>query len=759
MKEFIEKLVHHKYISLSLYNEVMKTNPKAIPKEFSLDDYNEKVLNEGVIKYQSYFKDLYKGIDDNIVLDDEQIKVILSDEDYALVLAGAGTGKTTTIAAKVKYLVDILKVDPKKILVMSYTKKATEELERRIVIDFNIPAVVTTFHSLGLMHIREIFHNHKCLVVDDNLKDEIFYEYFKEKIFKDKKSVKEITEIFKNVNDNNTLLSRHFLLNYAKYATYDEYLEKYKEDMLKEVKDVKEVIQRKIDKLLNLDDPITIKNELVKSKGEALIANYLFMNGIDYQYEKVYKELMEDKRVLKPDFTLELAGEEIYIEYFGLSNYKKDELARYDKIRKMKEDYHLKHHNKFIKLDYVPNENMLEKLENELKNLGFTFKPKTDKEIFFKLLDANPLSQIYGLKNYFYKIIDTIKSSSKRMYYQGVVKDYLDKLDDDDKRLKTRQFYYLNDFYLYYQKKLYGSFEYYFDFSDMIYYANLYIDLVGRNNNLEFSHIIIDEYQDISEERYEFARSIANRSGAKVMAYGDDWQAIYSFAGSKIKYIYEFKSYFNNAKIFNITHTYRNSQKLINYSGKFIMKNKKQINKNLVSDKENKRPIRFVTFTSGTEYETLKKLLLAIHKSNPDHNVLILARNNQMIERCYDDPLFKDEIGTKIEFVGYEDMQIDGMTIHKSKGLTKDEVIVIGLNEFFPHGNYSEFWLEALFKESPLAEPIAYAEERRLFYVALTRTKNNVYLLVNEDAKHRSPFINQLCDIIKEVDASSKEQV
>ena len=94
---------------------------------------------------------MYSGIDDNIKLDEEQIKAILSDEDYSLIIAGAGTGKTTTMAAKVRYLV------------MSYTKKATEELDKRIRLDFGIPVNVTTFHSLGLMYIRSIFKDRKCI--------------------------------------------------------------------------------------------------------------------------------------------------------------------------------------------------------------------------------------------------------------------------------------------------------------------------------------------------------------------------------------------------------------------------------------------------------------------------------------------------------------------------------------------------------------------------------------------------------------------
>lgn len=91
------------------------------------------------------------------------------------------------------------------------------------------------------------------------------------------------------------------------------------------------------------------------------------------------------------------------------------------------------------------------------------------------------------------------------------------------------------------------------------------------------------------------------------------------------------------------------------------------------------------------------------------------------------------ELGTKISFVGYEDIELEGMTIHKSKGLTFDEVIVIGLNKSFPSSDKSNYWIISLFRYLSVIEKIPYAEERRLFYVALTRTKNKVYLLVNKD--------------------------
>ena len=116
----------------------------------------------------------------------------------------------------------------------------------------------------------------------------------------------------------------------------------------------------------------------------------------------------------------------------------------------------------------------------------------------------------------------------------------------------------------------------------------------------------------------------------------------------------------------------------------------------------------------------------------------------------YEEPELIDDMETKVKYQGYGDIDIDGMTIHKSKGLTSDEVIIIGLDSRFPKPYYGDFWLKEIYKNNWYEEKIPFAEERRLFYVALTRTKHNVYLLVNRNPLHRSRFVNEIYNISKE---------
>ncbi len=755
-EEFLIKLNQKEYISTKLYKNIMRNIPEIVPPFFDLEVYNQNILSELYYKYKNYFDEMYKDIDPNIHLDEEQIKAILTDEEYSLILAGAGTGKTTTMASKVKFLVDIKKVHPSKIAVMSYTKKATEELEQRINIDFGIPANITTFHSLGFSYIKEIFSTRKCYVVDFEMRNEIFISYFKEKIFSYKNKIKELMEIFSAEKTGTSwIFSKYFKENYEKYQNFDDYFMAYKQDKIKEISNLKEFVENKIETYLNGDDyATTIKGEIVKSKGEARIANFLFRNRIEYQYEKIYQELMEDKSIYKPDFTLNLGGSEVYIEYFGLSTYDETsnlELQRYEKNRKQKEEYHRIHHTKFISLDTKKGENLEEKLKTELLKMGFNLNPRSYEEIYDQILNNNPTSSFYPFKDLLYHWITQLKSSTKREQYVKYVRDYIDTNPSEAKETMEKQFSYFQEFFVYYQKKLFENTESYgFDFSDMFYYAIKYMEHLKSIPNLKYEYIIIDEYQDISKERYTFTKKISDLNHSKVVAVGDDWQSIFAFAGSKIKYIYDFQKYFESAKLLKITSTYRNSKELIEYSGAFVMKNPSQIKKQLISSKSIKNPIKVVPYQTGKEIETVKRLILRIHELNPSHHIMILARTNQMIKNIFNDENLKDGIATKVEFIGYEDIDIDAMTMHKSKGLTCDEVIVIGLNKSFPLEKQDNFWLEALFKDKLEEEQIKYAEERRLFYVALTRTKNHVFLLVDEDKQKRSEFIMELVEIMQE---------
>lgn len=749
IKEFIQKLNNNEYISTYLYEYVLNNDSSIIPSSFDIDKYNNVILDKMYNDNKEYFENMYKGIDDNIHLDEEQCKAILADEKYSLIIAGAGTGKTTTMVSKVKYLVDKKNADPRKILVMSYTRKATEEIIDRIEENFNLPVNVTTFHSLGYRYIKEIFYNRKCIIMDRNKRNEIFLDYFR-KIFADKSKIQEILSTFDIIKEKRGFVfSKYFLENYMNYETYDKFVDAY---VLKKLKEAKEIgidnlIEKWIEREKLKDAGIrTIKGEIVKSAGEMIIANFLYINGIDYTYEQTYDELMDNNSIYKPDFTIDYGGEKIYVEYFGLDD------KEYNKIKKWKQTFHDNRGNKFISIDKLPLDRIVSELDWNLKKIGIRYNQQLSEVIYEHILRQNPLSQVFPFIEFLYDCLLCRKESFYRDNTE-IVKQYLNDYDNSDLNILRIQHKYIEEFYNFYSKCCYGGAVYYFDFSDLLYYSVKYLEKLTSDTNLVFDYIIVDEYQDISQLKYQLTYKTATRNNAKVYAVGDDWQSIYAFSGSRIEYIYRFKEYFKGAKNFNISKTYRNSQELIDCSGEFIMKNKDQIVKQLVSDKHINTPIEFREFNSESdsmaEIECLKKTILEIHSKNPEHKILVLGRTNSVVDKILEDKDLIDGIGTKILFKGNEDIEIDGMTMHKSKGLTYDEVILLGLNQKFPSSKEELYWYKSLYINKNIKESVPFAEERRVFYVALTRTKNKVYLLCDKHVKNRSSFIKEIEDIVK----------
>lgn len=715
---------------------------------------------------RDYFDHILDKVDPNIKLDDDQRMAILGDDDAALIVAGAGTGKTTTMIAKVKYLVDILRVDPKQILVMSYARKNVEELRDRINVDLEIPADVSTFHSLGYKYMKCLYatkSHRKCYVVDNNEKEKIFAEFFKEKIYYSKDSIKDFVDVFepKSVGAS-WLFGKIFRGNIDRFSNFDEYFKYYKSEQIKNWGNIAEVLKDKADECANADSPRTLRGEFVKSKGEVAIANFLLRNGIDYEYERVYEEIMPDFSTYRPDFTLSLGGEKVYVEYFGLSAEGAIYNKTYEKIRKIKEEYHAANHTRFIGLDYKPGYGYLEDLERKLKEMGFVFSPRSDEEIANIVLDQNPLAEFFMVKRLMVGVLDAVKSSPNRADFDKVVHEYLSSQSigtEFDKYRAIKQYKYIRDFLVFYNKKLTSDPTMIgFDYSDMIYYAKRYIEELAAES-FSYKYVIIDEYQDISLDRYELTIKTLARNHAKLTAIGDDWQAIYGFSGSRVEYTYNFQRLFPGAKLYRIQHTYRTVQNLADITGDFIMKNQSQIAKTLISNRNINNPIRFVFFEGGTreekkqsEIKTLKEAILNIHKSDPKGSIMVLARLNSDLDHLFDIESigFVDEPGTKVSIRDMPGLQFDAMTIHKSKGLTADYVFVIGLNKNFPRETINEYWLKSLFSYKPEPEGIEFAEERRVFYVALTRTRNQVTLLCDKDVNSRSKFLDEILRMMRE---------
>ena len=479
---------------------------------------------------EEYLNNIFSGIDDNIRLDDEQKRVILDNSKNIMVIAGAGAGKTTVITAKVKYLIEIKKIKPENILIISFTNKAIEELKQRINEDFNLNVDISTFHSFAFNIVKNA-ENHKEIIVDNK---------------------KILTKLIK-------------------------------------------------------------KNSETKK-----IMKYISKN-------RIYKK--EEKRYNSPK------------EYF---------------INFTVENFNL-----------------------------------------FRMKDLN------------------IKIEDRRIckyvsYLSNILPKYKQYLKEKQK----------------------------IDFEDMIIRA---IDLVSKNN-LAYEYIIIDEFQDISLNRYLLIKKITEITDVKTMVVGDDWQAIYSFAGSDNNLFLNYSKDMD-AKIYKITKTYRNSQELIDIVGNFVMRNERQIKKNLFSDKKINNPIVIYRIKRDIEKVLCYIIDEIIGEYGLNKNILILGRYKKDIDK-----VIGNEFSINHENIIYrkeKQLRITYLTIHSSKGLGYDNVILIMPNSKvygFPNNKNEDPIRKFLL---PNEEKIM--EERRLFYVALTRTKNKVYIVSNK--KNESKFVKE---IIKE---------
>lgn len=260
------------------------------------------------------------------------------------------------------------------------------------------------------------------------------------------------------------------------------------------------------------------------------------------------------------------------------------------------------------------------------------------------------------------------------------------------------------------------------DFNDMINIAYNKLEKAG----IRYKYIIIDEYQDTSFTKFKLIKKLIKLSNASFFAVGDDFQSIYRFTGTYLKVITNFKRYFPFASIIKLKNTYRNPDKLIKIAGKFVMKNPYQIRKRLRSNIKDNNVIQIVY------YEDLESKIKTIINEDKIDNLFVLSRNNRTLNK-----------------ISIDGINCRKLTVHKSKGLEMDYVFVLDLNNNgngFPN-KYKDH--KILKYVNNYKEYYPYEEERRLFYVALTRCKKRVYLFVPKD--NESVFIKELIKMNKDI--------
>ena len=273
------------------------------------------------------------------------------------------------------------------------------------------------------------------------------------------------------------------------------------------------------------------------------------------------------------------------------------------------------------------------------------------------------------------------------------------------------------------------------DFDDIIIKATNLLKVNKRKTH--YKMIIIDEFQDTSLIRLNLIKEIAKQNNASICVVGDDYQSIYRFSGCNINLFLNFANHFPNAKKYYLKQTYRNSQELINTAGSFIMKNPNQLKKELISNKHYNNPIKIVY------YKNHNQILYIILKDIPNEKeIFILGRNNFDINTYLNNHMLDNH---KL-IIPNDEHTIYYYTIHSSKGLESDIVILLNVSNDI-NGIPSQHKEENIFKHVLNKETYKNEEERRLFYVALTRCKECIYLLT--PTNNPSIFIKELKDNIE----------
>lgn len=393
---------------------------------------------------------------------------------------------------------------------------------------------------------------------------------------------------------------------------------------------------------------------------------------------------------------------------------------------------------------------MLVHLHDELILHGFELNKRPSKEIFEKIVSTEENKYIARLVKLVCTFIQNFKTND------FTTEDF-SRFRSTSSNERTKLFLTIcEQCFLEYTKRLK---EYHaIDFEDMINdSARILRDEDIQGKKLDFKYIIVDEYQDISRQRFNLTKELCKLCNAKVIAVGDDWQSIYAYAGSDITLFTDFRNTFGYGLELCITKTYRNAQEVIDIAGGFVQKNLSQIRKALISPKHIEHPIVIKTYTEEVdrkEYEgkggkyfligkCVEEIMDGLIEKYEHPKILLLGRygfDAYNLTKSAD--FIYDERTGSVRSKKYNADYFDFMTVHRAKGLGYDHVIIINARNDtygFPSQVQEDPVLKYVVKDDHTYD---YAEERRLFYVALTRTKNRVYIITPQ--QRPSEFVLEL---------------
>lgn len=693
--------------------EILEFIAEIIKIEDYVKEHNERLLNVILDDNKEFFDTCLK-----YPLDQQQRRSIVSEEDNCLVVSSAGSGKTSSIIGKVKYLTQVKGVQPNRILLISYTNKAAAELTERLA----TPGLRGyTFHKLALDIIGKVT-GEKPSICDNT--DALFIDSYRE-LSQDKTFQKDIVKFF------------------GEYQN-EESLEEQEQSKRRE--NLAEQKKREIKALLPDMDGRTI---IVRSVQESKICFALSRLGVQFRYEEQYEHNLADEThsQYRPDFSIHYAinGERkrLYLEHFGVDEhglvpswFAKDKNMTYEEACKQYNDgitWKIAAHQKFgtqlictSSADFDKGD-ICDKLRALLSDVGVPLCERSDEELYALMLPKGSRRE-----KSFIRLIATfvslLKTSCKSP--EEVLRQMNSSADERNYFTAKKIFMPVYDLYesLLSQR---GQ----IDFTDAIIKAT---ELCNAMDAVGYEHIIVDEFQDISVDRYNFLKALRKGNPpARLYCVGDDWQSIYRFSGSDMSLFNQFSDYFGLTEISKIETTYRFGEPLVSMSAHFIQANSAQISKQIRPyNQDAHTDLSFVSYDKQTYCTKLEQILSYLPK---DKSVFLLGRysfDDIYLSAAYQSVQENDKF-----YYIIADRKVEFLTVHKSKGLEADYVILLQCNRDtygFPSMVSDDPSLNYVLTQS---DRFPHGEERRLFYVAITRAKIKTFVMY--DYKTPSVFVDE----------------
>jgi len=715
-EELGHPLLETRLLSKNIQQAVLPILEMRNPKSRKLADRNKKFVQTAVRKYSSLFSKLEK-----YPLTNEQMTAAVVDEDRNLLISAAGSGKTSTILAKAIYLLKSGLAQPEEILVLAYNKDAQVDVDERLnnliksFPEYKRLIAAKTFHGFGLevvSHVEDAKPSLSKLATSGRIRAASLFN--------------EMVETLKIQRPQFASKWRQFQL-YADKPLLDIH-------QFKSLKEYKAYLKSCGAKLKqsntgNRLSILTIDGTEVKSIEEARIANWLFINGISYEYERRYEYETESKeyRQYYPDFFYPDVN--LYHEHFALDQHGNTPAFMGDEyIEGVKWKRELHDQNSTLLIETHSSDfydgNIFERLKSLLIKHGVFPKPKSDEEVEVLLQSLSnqdtTVELFIAVLRHFKANAESISEMSKK------AEGFPDKFRVD---LFLEVFEFIYDEY---QRKLGSE----VDFEDLINRASEYLE--GNKFKHQYKYILVDEFQDISQDRKRIIHALLGQGeNIKLFAVGDDWQSIYRFSGADINIMTHFPDHFGSTAHNYLTETFRNYQGIVDVASTFIQENPSQLKKDVKArnDIDACQVIVQEYQSDSSQCALIDRLLTKINKKaereKQNVKVYLLARYNHLKPTrtsCYS----KKFPALRIEF----------KSIHASKGLESDYVILMGVKSGvygFPSTMTDDPLLQLVI---PKPELFPDAEERRLLYVAITRAKRAIFIL--SDRRETSPFVKEL---------------